>query len=110
MNIHGYKIGDIICQTFSYNMTINDFWQVVKTTPKSVTLQKINKKVVKGDPWGPGGGQVAPIKDDFVVNHTRQNRITSRTREDNTLFSEAGHMSKVDATEAAKGCYECHWD
>lgn len=41
-------VGDIFVSSWGYDQVNVDFYQVVKTTPQSVVLRKIDKRLVKG--------------------------------------------------------------
>lgn len=72
INAHGVKIGDIFFTSFGYDMTLVDFYQVVKIMPKSVSVKRINSEVVDGDCFT---GKCKPIKDNF----TNDDVYTTRT-------------------------------
>lgn len=107
-NIHGFKVGDIIRETVSYTMTLNFFYQVVKATAKTVTLQRIEHETSKGV-WSPQGGYVKPIKDKFMVGvgTHRGTFVTKRTNEHQTFNFDPGFGRKVEPNSEH---YECHWD
>jgi hypothetical protein len=61
---HELKVGDIMVSSWGYEQTNVDFYQVTKTTLKSVWVREISKlKGVEGD--SSMAGKVMPIKDDF---------------------------------------------
>lgn len=66
-NFNKVQIGDIYVNTWGYDQTNQDFYQVVDKRGKSVYFRKINGKIVvnKYD-----RGYCIPLKDDFVeCNH-----------------------------------------
>ena len=59
--IEDLKPETILHTCWGWDMTINDFAVVLENTGKSLKCQMVEKKVVEGDPYGPGGsGKVAP--------------------------------------------------
>jgi hypothetical protein len=57
------KIGDILTSSWGYDQTNIDFYQVIKTTDKSVVIREIYKKLIEND--GYGSDMVMPSKDSF---------------------------------------------
>lgn len=72
VNAHGIKVGDIFYTSFGYDMTLVNFYQVVRVMPKSVVVKKINSEVVDGNSFT---GKCRPIKNDF----TNSDVYTTRT-------------------------------
>jgi hypothetical protein len=59
--IEDLKPETILHTCWGWDMTINDFAVVLENTGKSLKCRMVGKKVVAGDPYGPGGtGKVAP--------------------------------------------------
>ena len=52
----GVKVGDIFHCSWGYDMTINDYYQVVALTPsgKSVKVRKLNKELVNSGEYFSG--------------------------------------------------------
>ena len=48
--INNLTVGDILYCTWGCDRTYVEFYQIVKKTPKSFTVQEIKGKVVDGDP------------------------------------------------------------
>lgn len=44
-----WEVGDIIVATFTYSMTLVEFYEIVKRTSKSFTLRRLKDKIVKGN-------------------------------------------------------------
>lgn len=63
VNAHGVKVGDIFYTSFGYDMTLVNFYQVIKVMPKSVSVREISSGIVDGDNFA---GKCRPIKDDFI--------------------------------------------
>ncbi len=60
---HNYKVGDIIYNSWGYEQTNIDFYQVVKTTKKTITIQRIAQKT---NETGFMSGNTEPIRDKFI--------------------------------------------
>ena len=58
---HAYEVGDILHCGWGYSMILNIFYQVVKVTPKTVVIGKLEQKDVGGWPTG----HSTPIKGKF---------------------------------------------
>ena len=71
------QVGDIFHCSWGYDMTINDYYQVVALTPsgKSVKVRKLNKETVHSGEYF--SGREMPIKDDFVSEHVKTHRLQS---------------------------------
>ena len=62
VNVHGVKVGDIFYTSWGYDMTIVQFYQVVRVTAKRAIVKEISKKIVDGD----FSGHVIPVKNSFL--------------------------------------------
>jgi len=67
-----WEVGDIIVATFTYNMTLVKFYEIVKRTNKSFTLRQLKDKVVKGDSMQ---GEMVPIEGEY---DKRENDVVAR--------------------------------
>jgi len=69
------EVGDIFHCSWGYDMTINDYYQVVGLTPsgKSVRLRKLNKELVSSGEYFQG--REMPIKDDFANDNVMTRRL-----------------------------------
>lgn len=59
------KVGDLFHRSWGYDMTFNDFWQVVKVkSPCTIVVRPIGSEVVEWyDGWS---GRERPVKDKFI--------------------------------------------
>lgn len=80
-----FKIGDIICTSWGYSMTIVNFYQVVRTTASKVELRSIHQKEtydgylcgttepIPGDffqdsgPYSVQPGQLCSVKEKYIL-------------------------------------------
>lgn len=71
------KVGDIFHCSWGYDMTINDYYQVVDLTPsgKSVRVRKLNKETVHSGEYFQG--REMPIKDDFATDNILTKRLAT---------------------------------
>jgi len=104
---HNYKAGDIFRRTFGYSMTINDFYQVIETTPKTITLHRIGKKWVGGEVGFTGN--VSPIKNDFQPDTNFPPAILKRKPVRQGGYVVAGGDYLYPTTEGSEH-YENHLD
>ena len=59
------KVGDLFHRSRGYDMTINDFWQVVKIkSPHTIIVRKIWTEVIDG--YLGWSWREKPIKDNFI--------------------------------------------
>ena len=80
-NGNPFKIGDVLYNSFGYDMTLNDFYKVIGTTPKSIKLQPIASEIISG---GGYTGEEKPI--DKPINRPI---ITARvTGKDNAKYKD----------------------
>lgn len=70
------KVGDIFASSWGYDQTNVDFYQVVKTTAKTLTLRQIEQKVVSGQ--GSPSEKVVPRPNKFLLNKKPMNRRMSK--------------------------------
>lgn len=62
-NIHNVKIGDIFYTSFGYDMTLVNYYQVIRITAKRATVREIGSCIVSGDGFS---GKKMPVKDNFI--------------------------------------------
>jgi len=60
-NTHTYNVGDILHCGWGYSMILHKFYQVIKVTPKTIVVGKLEQKDEGGWPTG----YSTPIKDKF---------------------------------------------
>jgi hypothetical protein len=85
---HSYVAGDILYSSWGYDQTNVDWYQVVKTTAKSISVRKLAAKVV---PHGRGSDHSSPIKGKFVGKATGMKRV--RVASDGKGSIKVGHTS-----------------
>jgi len=62
-----YKIGDVICNSWGYEQTNIDFYQVVKVGNKTIEIKKIRAAMVENSMYSHGMAcEVMPSLDDFI--------------------------------------------
>lgn len=60
------QVGDILVSSWGYDMTIVDFYEVVKVTAKTATIRPVSAHVTYGQCCSPQGGRVMPNHGDFI--------------------------------------------
>lgn len=66
-----YKVGDILYDSWGYDQTNIDFYQVTRTSPKSVWIRPIAAEQVKGSEEFMSA-RVKPVKDKFIGEEIRK--------------------------------------
>ena len=64
-----FKVGDILYDSWGYEQTNIDFFQVVEVKPKSVVIREIASRVIEGGGMAMSG-QVVAVPDSFVGEPT----------------------------------------
>lgn len=72
VNAYGVKTGDIFYTSFGYDMTLVDFYQVVRVMPKSVSVKRIKNKIVENESGF--SGKCVPVKNNFVDDNIYNTR------------------------------------
>ena len=92
------KVGDILYSSWGYSMTIVGFYKVVKVSPsgKSVSVQKLENKVVEGEPGYDGYVVPSEVEESGSDTFYKNKRATPYG---------AGYQIKVDSSE-----YASTWD
>lgn len=62
--VDSLKVGDIFVNSWGYNMTIVESYQIVKKQGQRLTIRQIKNEVTSWDPWYTG--EVRPVKDRFI--------------------------------------------
>lgn len=70
--VNPFKVGDIVSNSWGYDQTNVDFYQVVEVGKKSVKLRSIGQKSVPGT-QGFMCENVVPVKDKFLSKSTHEN-------------------------------------
>lgn len=61
---HGYKVGQILYDSWGYEQTNIDFYQIVEVAEKSIKIRAISGEMVSHDTGG-DSGKVKPVADSF---------------------------------------------
>jgi hypothetical protein len=96
-----FKVGDILYDSWGYDQTNIDFYQVTRITGQSVWIRPIGGQPVESEGYGGMAGRIKPIKDSFNGDEVRKNM---RVYGNNAyLTSKYGSISKY--TSGDKGIY-----
>jgi len=87
---HDLKVGDILVNSWGYDQTNVDFYQVIRTTEKSVTLRMVRSQLTEDIP-GPMAGYVTPVFGKFCGEE-----FTKPVREGNSVPMKFGYCGKCD--------------
>jgi len=83
-----WKVGDIVCGTWSYSMTIPYFYRIEKRTAKSFTLVELKQKLVSGH--YNGQYEVVPKEPHEIDGKP----ITARIKKDGYVYADRVHLYK----------------
>jgi len=107
---HTFKIGDCLYQSWGYDQTNIDFFEVVEILPKSVKIRPISQIMVEGS-----GGfmceNVKPDKGNFTgesVTRPVKAYIAGNTGESYYYISNGRHSLSL-YTNGEKGVYQSHY-
>lgn len=97
-----FVVGDILYDSWGYEQTNIDFFQVTNVTDKSVYLRPIASEIVSGTE-GRDSANVKPKKDNFIGEEFRKPLVVSTWSETPRLSSRHGVLSLY--TSGDKGVY-----
>jgi len=102
-----YKVGDIFYDSWGYEQTNIDFYQVVEVTPKSIKLREIAGDLFetnRGD-----SGRTKPLADQFVSEEILVKSVQIKVWADKVVYYVKGKYSSLNVYDAGdKGVY-CSW-
>ncbi len=106
--VNPYKLGDIVYDSWGYDQTNIDWYQVAKVTKRSITLRPIAAQL---DVQGINHGSSLPRPNEFVENEKPVRKILQvLMQNDGTpqvyIKSEHGWISKWDGEKSVG----CSWD
>ena len=106
---HEFKIGDCLYQSWGYDQTNIDFFEVVEVLPKSVKIRPISQLMVKDS----GGFMCENVTPDYG-NHTGEavlRPVKAWVREGTkpTFSVSNGRHSLILYTYGEKGVYQSHY-
>jgi hypothetical protein len=97
-----FVIGDILYDSWGYEQTNIDFFQVTNVTDKSVYLRPIASEIVSGTE-GRDSANVKPVKDKFIGEEIRKPLVVTTWSETPRISSRHGGLSPY--TYGDKGVY-----
>lgn len=101
--IDHYQVGSIIYDSWGYEQTNIDFYQVKKVTAKSIVVQRIGSSQVEDSMYSHGMAcEVVAVPDSFLEGHEE---IVLRVNHRGGLNSKHGSFSKWDGTPKYKSWY-----
>lgn len=81
-----YEVGDIIVNSWGYEQTNVEYYQVVKMTAKTIEVHEIRAEIVEGSMMSHGMAcDVMPVRDSFTDNERRRYKL--RVKADGYLSS-----------------------
>ena len=104
---HNFKVGDILYQSWGYEQTNIDFYQITAVLNKSVRIRKIGQEMVKSA--GFMSEYVKPSKDSFIGEEsTHPIKVYLWNDKPNYSVSNGRH-SLTMYTDGDKGIYQSHY-
>lgn len=104
---HPFKAGDILYQSWGYEQTNIDFYQITAVLNKSVRIRKIGQEMVKSS--GFMSEYVKPSKDNFIGEESTH-PIKVYLWDDKPHYSVSnGRHSLTMYTDGDKGIYQSHY-
>lgn len=100
--VHDFKIGDIVYNSWGYEQTNIDFYQVVKTTKSTITIRRIGQQTTE---TGFMSGDTTPIKDKFISNDLYVKKPYMLPSGEWWINFEYGAGRKVEENESLR----CSW-
>jgi hypothetical protein len=108
---HHYKVGNIIYNSWGYEQTNIDFFQVVEAKPKSIKIQRICRQFVENQPAGYSSMSafVMPAKNEFIGEPILKKIQANVCYNGNhSYYIKAEHGSFCEYGHGEKGVY-CSW-
>lgn len=96
------KIGDILYESWGYEQTNIDFYQIVKVLDASVIIREIASEIVPGTE-GNMSANVRPVPDSFIGDEMKKNVIFHSFSDKYYLPSKFGSITKYENGD--KGIY-----
>ena len=105
-----FKVGDMLYDSWGYEQTNINFYQVVEVGEKSVTIQEIGQRFVSGEPgWAE---HVAPVKDAFIGEPIKKLIQVSVYNDKANYYINSkfrGSLSPVTERHMKEGIYQSHY-
>lgn len=108
LEVNPFQVGQVIYDSWGYEQTNIDFYQVIEVKNKSVVLREIKGRMVPSEGYSSMAGLIAPVENSFCGEPIlkKVNAWVSETSTRYYLSSEHGSMSVYDRGE--EGVY-CSW-
>ena len=87
-----YAVGDILCGSYCYSMTLPRFYKIIKATAKTYTCIRIPGKIVSGH----HNGQWEEIPDESQIDKYKDNPIRARINKHNRLVIDGIYLRLWD--------------
>lgn len=102
-----FKVGDILYQSWGYDQTNIDFFQITKVLNKTVKIRMISQQVVKET--GFMSEYVAPLANDFIGEEMLRPVKVSMWNDNINFIVSNGRYSLNQYTQGDKGLYQSHY-
>jgi hypothetical protein len=108
LEVNPFQVGQLMYDSWGYEQTNIDFYQVIEVKNKSVVIQPIQGKMIPSQGYSSMAGLTAPVKDSFCGEPIRKN-VTCWVSNGNPSYylrSEHGIINQYNKGE--EGVY-CSW-
>lgn len=108
LEVNPFQVGQMLYDSWGYDQTNIDFYQVIEVKNKSVVIQRIKGKMIPSEGYCSMSGLTAPVANSFYGEPIRKN-VNAWVSETSTRYylrSDRGSMSVYDRGD--NGVY-CSW-
>lgn len=108
---HQFKVGNILYNSWGYEQTNIDFFQVIEAKPKSIKIQRISRKYVENQPAGYSSMSafVMPVENAFIGEPIlKKVQASVSFNGSHSFYIKAEHGAFCEYGSGEKGVY-CSW-
>lgn len=107
--VNPYKVGQVLYDSWGYEQTNIDFYQIVEVKPKSVVWREIGQNIVPGSS-GNMCEHVTPAVDKFVGEpETKPLQVTVDEDGKTDVYLKSRHGWIMNYDRGEKGVYQSHY-
>lgn len=109
LKINPFQVGDLMYDSWGYDQTNIDFYQVLEIKNKSVVLQPINGKMIPSEGYSSMAGLIAPIKNSFYGEPIRKNVSASIWNDGRATYHLKSNHGIIRPYENGESGVYCSW-
>lgn len=103
-----FQVGDLMYDSWGYEQTNIDFYQVIEVKNKSVVIQPIKGKMVPSQGYSSMAGLTAPVKDSFCGEPIKKNVTAWVSNGNPNYYLKSKHGIINQYNKGEEGVY-CSW-